>query len=230
MSSQPVLSLIPKNQKSLLRNLMQAYRHDLSQFDGEDPDEMGPFGVGNYFDVYWEEPCRHPFKITVRGTVAGFALVRELGAGSYSISEFFILRRHRRSGIGQAAARQLFDRFGGIWHVAQDDRATRVGRPTPGPARPVLAKQSPSADPPEERTCMPLNVRISYQDEGMCLVCCPAIKWSLFGRHILCLARREDAVGWVPSPGAPSRAPHNDEQRGRPVEVQERNRPANKAR
>ena len=121
MRSQSVeVLLVPEGEKDLLRNLMQAYRHDLSEFTGEAPNEWGEFGVGNYFDVYWLEPERYPFKVLVSGEVAGFALVRELEPDVHSIAEFFILRRHRRSGVGREAAFLLFDQFPGSWHVAQD--------------------------------------------------------------------------------------------------------------
>lgn len=118
---EPTVLPVPESEKTVLRNLLQAYRHDLSEFDGSDPDDAGSFGVGSYFDLYWTEPSRHPFKILIGDSLAGFVLVRELQAETRSIAEFFVLRRHRRSGIGQSVAFQLFDRFPGSWHVAQDE-------------------------------------------------------------------------------------------------------------
>lgn len=115
---------VPEEEKALLRNLMQAYRHDLSEFDGSDPDESGLFGVGSYFDLYWTEATRYPFKVEIDGSLAGFVLVRELGARTYSIAEFFVVRRHRRRGIGREVAFQVFDRFPGKWCVAQDQDNT----------------------------------------------------------------------------------------------------------
>lgn len=117
----PTIEPIAVEDKDLLRNLMQAYRHDMSEFNGDKPDESGSFGVGNYFDVYWIEAGRHPLKISVSGQIAGFALVRQLQSDSYSMSEFFILRSYRRTGIGRQSAMALFDRFKGTWHVAQDE-------------------------------------------------------------------------------------------------------------
>ena len=121
MNSKLVVELIPRDQKDLLRNLMQPYGHDLSEFNQDDPDDLGSFGVGSYFDAYWTEATRYPFKILAKEALAGFALIRELEPGCHSIAEFFILRRHRRSGIGRDAAQHLFSRFPGIWHVAQDE-------------------------------------------------------------------------------------------------------------
>ena len=117
--SEPSVLPIEESEKHLLRNLMQAYRHDMSEFDRSNPDESGLFDVGNYFDVYWTEPACRPFKVLVGDVLAGFALVRELSPQTYFIAEFFILHRHRRYGVGRAVAFALFDRFPGTWHVSQ---------------------------------------------------------------------------------------------------------------
>ena len=121
MSDDLRIELVAESENELLRNLMQVYRHDLSEFTDEEPDVHGSFGVGSYFDAYWIEEERHPFKILKRGRPAGFALVRELEDGSHSMAEFFILRSHRRTGLGRNAATVLFDYFSGTWRVAQDE-------------------------------------------------------------------------------------------------------------
>jgi predicted acetyltransferase len=57
------------------------------------------------------------------GVLAGFALVRDeawlAGAGTREVSEFFVLRRYRRRGVGEHVTRRLFDRFPGRWEVVQ---------------------------------------------------------------------------------------------------------------
>ena len=56
---------------------------------------------------------------------AGFAMVRLGGQYpgrepvDYSMSEFFIDRRWRRHGIGQAAVRLILDRFAGRWEILE---------------------------------------------------------------------------------------------------------------
>ena len=106
--------------KPVLRRMLALYLYDFSEFTGDDVDEHGEFGY-RYLDHYWApDPGeqRFPFFIRVEGKLAGFALVR-LRDGGYSMAEFFVMRRHRRSGIGSQAARQVFSRFPGDWKVAQ---------------------------------------------------------------------------------------------------------------
>ncbi|WP_252183537.1 GNAT family N-acetyltransferase [Rossellomorea vietnamensis] len=56
---------------------------------------------------------------------AGFAFVREIEQGNkqyYSMAEFFVMKKYRRSGLGRVAAVQLFNRFRGEWEVSQIKR------------------------------------------------------------------------------------------------------------
>ena len=59
------------------------------------------FYIYRYLDKdYWTEASRHPFFVIASGNLAGFALVRTLaeddnGEPSYSLAEFFILRKYR---------------------------------------------------------------------------------------------------------------------------------------
>ena len=105
---------------AVLRRMLGLYLYDFTEFTGDDLDEHGEFGY-RYLDHYWapdpgEE--RFPFFIRVKGKLAGFALVRLTGR-RYSMAEFFVMRRYRRSGVGSQAARDVFARFPGEWKVAQ---------------------------------------------------------------------------------------------------------------
>jgi predicted acetyltransferase len=120
------------HEKTVLRRLLELYKHDLSEFTGEDLDAHGLFGY-RYLDHYWTEPARWPFLVvcTSEGTsgacarrLAGFALVTDRtllpeSAGGHGLAEFFVLRAYRRRGVGASAARQLFDRFPGRWEVRE---------------------------------------------------------------------------------------------------------------
>jgi predicted acetyltransferase len=106
----------------LLRNLLELYIHDLSEIF---PVELGPDGRFGYERLahYWTEPtARHAFLIHRGARVAGFALAT-LGSPAsddpavLDLAEFFVLRAHRRSGVGRQAARALWDTLPGRWVV-----------------------------------------------------------------------------------------------------------------
>jgi predicted acetyltransferase len=105
--------------KPVLRNLMELYAYDFSEFDGADVDAHGLYGYP-YLDNYWTEEGRHPFLIRVDGQLAGLALVRgitEEGKPLWSMAEFFILKKYRKAGAGRTAAWQIFNAFPGAWQV-----------------------------------------------------------------------------------------------------------------
>ncbi|WP_342405741.1 GNAT family N-acetyltransferase [Brevibacillus sp. FSL K6-2834] len=111
-------------EKSIISNLLELYNHDFSEYMDLDVDEQGRYGYP-YLDNYWTEPDRFPFLIQAEGKWAGFVLVRKiadenhLGSSYFSIAEFFIMRKYRRSGIGKAIAHQVFRMFPGHWEVVQ---------------------------------------------------------------------------------------------------------------
>ncbi len=106
--------------KSVLRNLMELYVYDFSEYMQWDVDEHGLFGY-KYLDNYWTDPDRHPFLVTVAGKLSGFVLVRAIDSPehqpTHSIAEFFVLRKYRRQGIGRVVAHRIFDMFSGKWSV-----------------------------------------------------------------------------------------------------------------
>lgn len=114
-------------EKPVLRNLTELYRHDSSEFDGEDVGEHGLFTY-RYFDHYWTEPGRHAFIVRVDGRLAGFVMVRthetDGGEAVHSIAEFFIMRKYRRKGVGTKVAHRIFEMFKGRWGVAEEESNT----------------------------------------------------------------------------------------------------------
>jgi predicted acetyltransferase len=118
------------DQKSILRQLLELYLYDFSEYDDAELDEHGRYGY-EYLDHYWIEEGRHPFFIRVAadgggGKLAGFVLVNSHSfvledPEAKSIAEFFVMRKYRRRGIGQYVATQVFDRFPGKWEVDQHE-------------------------------------------------------------------------------------------------------------
>lgn len=107
---------------ALFANLVELYLHDLSEAF---PIELGPEGRFGYpgLSLYWTEPeHRFPFLIRHGPRIVGFVLVRRGSPMSedpdvFDIAEFFVVRRHRREGVGKRAAFFLWDRFPGHWIV-----------------------------------------------------------------------------------------------------------------
>jgi len=107
--------------KPVLRNLLELYLHDMSEFDQSDVDSHGCF-VYNYLDHYWTENDRHAYLFLVDERLAGFALVNRhsvSGEDRWSMAEFFVMRKYRGSGIGRQAAVAVFDLWPGKWIVMQ---------------------------------------------------------------------------------------------------------------
>jgi predicted acetyltransferase len=106
--------------KPVLANLVQFYCYELSAVRGYEVTEHGLY-VPRYLDHYFLEPERDAYFVRHETALAGFALARGLSTGDREVAEFFVMRRHRRAGVGRRAAGQLFAMHPGRWFVAFDD-------------------------------------------------------------------------------------------------------------
>lgn len=115
------ISIASPKEKPIIEKMMQLYRYDMTEFDGNDLDHNGRFSY-DYLDSYWTDDSRSPLIIRVTGKLAGFVLVNQhsyTGGGRYSVAEFFIMRKYRRGGIGRTVAHRVFDQFGPRWEIRQ---------------------------------------------------------------------------------------------------------------
>jgi len=118
------------SEEGVLRNLAQLYAYDFAEIMGWDLPDGGRFPDA-IVDGCFDGGSRHPFLLHASGALAGFAIVdtRSRLSGDESVrdmAEFFVARTVRRRGVGAAAARALFDRFGGRWEVRQTERNTQA--------------------------------------------------------------------------------------------------------
>jgi len=120
--------------KTALRNMMQLYVHDFSEhWSGMTEAELGrnaPFaelGEDGRFadyplDAYWRDAGRVPLVFRIEGRLVGFALLNTVAHSGLPVdrnmAEFFVVRRHRRGGIGTKAAHEIFSRYPGQWEAA----------------------------------------------------------------------------------------------------------------
>ena len=112
-------------ERPLLENLFQLYVHDFSEFwQGQDRGELEPDGRFEPYPLedYWNGEDRVPLLLRREGHLAGFALINRHfhsgRTGDWSMAEFFIVRKHRRGGLGLAAARAIFALYPGRWEAA----------------------------------------------------------------------------------------------------------------
>jgi predicted acetyltransferase len=116
---------------SILSNLIELYVHDLSEIFPVEIRADGRFGY-DALPLYWSEPDRRlPFFIRSGPRLAGFALVTRGSPATadpddLDVAEFFVLRSHRRAGVGRRAAFALWDRLRGRW-VVRVSQANRAG-------------------------------------------------------------------------------------------------------
>lgn len=119
------IDLARPEERPVLDNLMQLYIHDFSeQWAGMERGELQDDGLFPAYplDGYWSEAARIPLLIRVGGKVAGLALINDHSHSGLpadrNVAEFFVVRKHRRGGVGTAAAQAIFSRWPGLWEAA----------------------------------------------------------------------------------------------------------------
>jgi len=117
------IELVPRERKQIISRLMQFYLYDFTLFLDLDVDGEGAFPSYPGLEAYWSSGNNKlAYLILADGNYAGFALVDRLlrnPEGQFYMTEFFIMQKYRRSGVGTWAAHMLFDMHPGDWKVSQ---------------------------------------------------------------------------------------------------------------
>lgn len=108
-------------EKEVLYNLIEKYQYEFSQWEKTDVNENGMYGY-EYLDCYFTEKNRYPYFIKVDGKLAGFIMVSDYPEvpeykTDYCISEFFIMYKYRRSGVGSDSVYKVLDLHHGKWQL-----------------------------------------------------------------------------------------------------------------
>jgi predicted acetyltransferase len=115
------VELIPvdRTYRAVLENLGHLYRYDLSGAYRLLPNPDGTFN-NRRLDLFLAgtDPAHRAWLITAAGSVCGFVMTTPTVDDGTSISDFFIVRAVRRSGVGREAARQVIAMFPGQWSIA----------------------------------------------------------------------------------------------------------------
>ncbi|KAA9006559.1 GNAT family N-acetyltransferase [Paenibacillus spiritus] len=117
------LERVPYERKTVISRLMQFYLYDFTRYLDIHVDRSGAFPEYPGLEAYWNSGSnKYPYLITCDGHPAGFALVDRLlrsPEGDFYMTEFFVMQKYRRFGVGTWAAHRLFDMFPGDWKVSQ---------------------------------------------------------------------------------------------------------------
>lgn len=115
------LDLVSAGKKQALKNLVKMYCYEWSQYNGIDIDQNGEFAFERDLDRFFSRERHFPYFVLLDGRIAGFVLIDDdfdyHKDSDYAISEFFILHKYRRMGIGKRAAVEAIKRHPGKWEI-----------------------------------------------------------------------------------------------------------------
>lgn len=115
------LKRVTIDEKEILKNLLEKYNYEFSQWDKRDVNRLGLYGY-QYLDYYWTEAKRWAYFILVDDKLAGFAMVIDLPEvdgreTDFQMAEFFVLHKYRRSGVGTQAFFKVLAMHKGKWQL-----------------------------------------------------------------------------------------------------------------
>lgn len=112
---------VPVEEKQTLNNLLKMYCYEWSQYNKFDVNDKGEYEFEHHLSVFWNKENHYPFFIKVNGILAGFVLIDDEFQihknSDYSVSEFFVMHKYRKTGVGRYAAKAVFDMFHGKWEI-----------------------------------------------------------------------------------------------------------------
>jgi predicted acetyltransferase len=113
------ISKVGPEAEFVLRNLFEHYLHDMSEWFEIDTKADGSYSYDT--SSIWRDGYE-AYLANVGDSITGFALVGSAAEwlgdiGACDVHEFFVLRRFRRSGIGQRMATLLWNERPGEWLV-----------------------------------------------------------------------------------------------------------------
>lgn len=116
------LKKVELEDREILSNLIEKYDYEFSQYDNRDVNKLGLYGY-QYLDCYWwAEEKRWAYFIIVEGKLAGFIMVNDYPEvksrkTKFVMSEFFIMYKYRRLGIGKQAFFKVLNLHKGTWQL-----------------------------------------------------------------------------------------------------------------
>ncbi|MBC8163359.1 MAG: hypothetical protein H7Z42_19280 [Roseiflexaceae bacterium] len=124
MTIQPPITRAAPETQPLIERLYQLFLSELASLRGHTPGQAAPPAMPA-LQCYWQDVGYAPFLLVNAGQLAGFALVSPHSRihatyNGCACEVLFVLRPHRRRGIGQFAAQALFGSYPGFWEVSAE--------------------------------------------------------------------------------------------------------------
>jgi predicted acetyltransferase len=114
------IELVKKEEKEILRNLLEKYDYEFSQYNDNDVNNMGLYGY-DYLDSFWTEEYRFSYFIKVNGKLVGFIMIGDYEEikldTNYSLYNFFVMYKYRKHGIGKHVVKYILDKYKGKWQL-----------------------------------------------------------------------------------------------------------------
>lgn len=115
------LKQVTEDEKEILRNLLEKYSYEFSQWDKSDMNDLGLYGY-KYLDYYWTEEKRWAYFILAEDKLAGFVMINGLPVveekdTDYQIAEFFVMHKYRHLGVGRQAFFKVLGNYKGRWQL-----------------------------------------------------------------------------------------------------------------
>ena len=107
----------PEKKDTLFRLLQYSlFEESLTDFNEMNDDALFDYP---WFDAYFADPEREAYFIRQCGTqrLLGFSMIRRHEDGRHSITEFLVIPKYRRQGVGMQAASACFCLHDGLWEV-----------------------------------------------------------------------------------------------------------------
>ena len=110
---------VDESHDEVLRNLFEFYLHDMAEWFEFESGEDGKYSYAT--EKFWSD--RYDVYFAYAGSIPiGFGLVgpAEPYIGdpqARDFEEFFVVRRHRRAGVGRAMATHIWDAYPGTWLI-----------------------------------------------------------------------------------------------------------------
>jgi len=116
------LKKVELEEREILLNLLEKYGYEFSQYQKNDVNKLGLYGY-QYLDCYWwDSEKRWAYFIEVDDKLAGFIMINDYPEvedrkTDYVVSEFFVMYKYRRMGVGKKALYMALDLHRGTWQL-----------------------------------------------------------------------------------------------------------------